>query len=202
MRDLFIHWKSRFCGHWAEGGEGRGTELNGFLCFERKKERIFISQPQHDRYYCTWFITNIVNSYLHQREKNTSSYYLQTRLGWEVRHAIGRGGHRIQKARYHWPWSVGAGVVGMVGGGMGTGSEREGGGVFFTADLCWHLSHWRFSKVCILLIVHKKSNNFKILKFQIKIKTYKGCFLSIIVNKFRIFIKNLRNTYGLHFTYS
>ncbi len=22
----------------------------------------------------------------------------------------------IQKARYHWPWAVGAGVVGMVGG--------------------------------------------------------------------------------------
>ena len=51
-------------------------------------------------------------------------------------HAIGRGGHRIQKAQYHWPWAVGAGVVGTVGGGMGTGSEREGGGVFFTADLC------------------------------------------------------------------
>ena len=40
------------------------------------------------------------------------------------------------KRRYHWPWAVGAGVVGTVGGGMGTGSEREGGGVFFTADLC------------------------------------------------------------------
>jgi hypothetical protein len=52
------------------------------------------------------------------------------------RHAIGRGGDRIQKARYHWPWAVGARVLGTVGGGMGTGSEREGGGVFFTADLC------------------------------------------------------------------
>ncbi len=52
------------------------------------------------------------------------------------RHAIGRGVRRIQKAQYHWPWAVGAGVVGTVGGGMGTGSEREGGGVFFTADLC------------------------------------------------------------------
>ena len=52
-------------------------------------------------------------------------------------HAIGRGGHRIQKARYHWPWAVGAGVVDTVGGGMGTGTEREGGGgIFFTADLC------------------------------------------------------------------
>jgi hypothetical protein len=40
------------------------------------------------------------------------------------------------KARYHWLWAVGAGVVGAVGGGMGTGSEKEGGGVFFTADLC------------------------------------------------------------------
>jgi hypothetical protein len=44
-------------------------------------------------------------------------------------------------------------VVGTVGVGMGTGNEREGGGIFFTADLCRHLSHWRFSKVCILLIV-------------------------------------------------
>jgi hypothetical protein len=33
--------------------------------------------------------------------------------------AIGRGGHRIQKARYHWPWAVGAGVVGTVGGRVG-----------------------------------------------------------------------------------
>jgi hypothetical protein len=51
------------------------------------------------------------------------------------RQAIGQGAHRIQTARYHWPWSVGAGVVGTLGEGMGTGSEREGGGVFFTADL-------------------------------------------------------------------
>ncbi len=36
---------------------------------------------------------------------------------------------------------------------MGTGNEREGGGVFFTTDLCQHLSHWCISKVCILLIV-------------------------------------------------
>ncbi len=27
MRDLFLHWKSRFCRHWAGGG--RGTEQNG-----------------------------------------------------------------------------------------------------------------------------------------------------------------------------
>jgi hypothetical protein len=31
-------------------------------------------------------------------------------------HAIGRRGHRIQKAQYHWPWAVGAVVVGTVGG--------------------------------------------------------------------------------------
>jgi hypothetical protein len=64
----------------------------------------------------------------------------------------------IQKTRYHWPWAVGAGVVWRKsrvrwGGGMGTGNEGEGGGVFFTTDLCRHLSHWRFSKVCILGIV-------------------------------------------------
>jgi hypothetical protein len=51
------------------------------------------------------------------------------------------------------PDIIGTGVVGTVGGGMGTGNERNGGGVFFTADLCRHLSHWRVSKVCILLIV-------------------------------------------------
>ena len=39
------------------------------------------------------------------------------------------------------------------GGGMGTGNEGEGDGILFTADLCRHLSHWRFTKVCILLIV-------------------------------------------------
>ena len=61
----------------------------------------------------------------------TGSYALR-----QGHHAIGRGGHRIQKARYHWPWAGGAGVVGTVGEGMETGSEREGDGVFFTADLC------------------------------------------------------------------
>ncbi len=66
-------------------------------------------------------------------ERNGTEWILSLRQG---RHAIGGGGHRIQKARYHWPGSVGARVVGAVGGGMGTGSEREGGGVFFTADLC------------------------------------------------------------------
>jgi hypothetical protein len=30
--------------------------------------------------------------------------------------AIGRGGYMIQKARYHWPWAVDAGVVGTVRG--------------------------------------------------------------------------------------
>ncbi len=41
----------------------------------------------------------------------TDSYAV--RQGYQ---AIGRGGHRIQKALYHWPWVVGAGVVGTVGG--------------------------------------------------------------------------------------
>ncbi len=40
----------------------------------------------------------------------TDSYPLR-----QGHNAIGRGGHRIQKARYHWPWAVGAGVVGTVG---------------------------------------------------------------------------------------
>jgi hypothetical protein len=61
----------------------------------------------------------------------TDSYALRQR-----RHAIGRGGHRIQS-----PDIIGSGQLALGwrvrwGGGMGTGSEREGGGVFFTADLC------------------------------------------------------------------
>ncbi len=57
----------------------------------------------------------------------TDSYAV--RLG---RHAIGRGGHRIQKARYHWPWAVGAGVVGTVGGeGWGLGMKGRGVAYFY-----------------------------------------------------------------------
>ncbi len=26
VRDLFLHWKSRFCWHWAGGGEGHETD--------------------------------------------------------------------------------------------------------------------------------------------------------------------------------
>ncbi len=33
VRDLFLHWKSLFCWHLAGGGEGPGTERNGFLSF-------------------------------------------------------------------------------------------------------------------------------------------------------------------------
>ncbi len=79
-RDLSLHWKSRFCWHWAGGGEGRGTDSHA----------------------------------LHQG-----------------RHAIGRGGHRIQKARYHWPWSVGAGVVGTVGGRDGDWEWKGRGWLIF-----------------------------------------------------------------------
>jgi hypothetical protein len=48
--------------------------------------------------------------------------------------AIGRGGHMIQKARYHWPWAVGAGVVGrkpLVGWGEGRGLRKKGTGVAY-----------------------------------------------------------------------
>ncbi len=41
----------------------------------------------------------------------TDSYALR-----QGHNAIDHGGHRILKARYHWPWAVGAGVVGTVGG--------------------------------------------------------------------------------------
>ncbi len=51
-------------------------------------------------------------------------------------HAIGRGGHRIQRSDIIGPGQLALGWWVRWGGGMGTGNEREGGGVFFTADLC------------------------------------------------------------------
>jgi hypothetical protein len=43
---------------------------------ERKKERIFISQPQHDRYYMIY--SEHRKQVIESVKKNTSSYYLQT----------------------------------------------------------------------------------------------------------------------------
>ncbi len=105
------------------------------------------------------------------------------------------------KAQYHWPWAVGAGVVGMVGGGMGTGNERERVAYILPqtcADI-YHTGVFQKYVFCSQSLWDKKADHFKILKFQIK-KTFKGCFLSIMVNKYRTFIKNLRNTF--HFTNS
>jgi hypothetical protein len=88
VRDLFLHWKSRFCGHTGQegGGARNGTDSNALR---------------------------------------------------QGRHAIGLGGHRIQKARYHWPWAVGAGVVGTVGGGEGWGRGMKGRGVaYFLPQTC------------------------------------------------------------------
>jgi hypothetical protein len=77
-----------------------------------------------------------------------------------IAYAVRQGRHSHWPRRSHdpkgpislvlgsWCWDGG-----YKGEGMGTGNEGEGGGIFFTADLCRHLSHWRFSKVCILLIV-------------------------------------------------
>ncbi len=46
-----------------------------------------------------------------------------------------------------WRWGGG------YGGGEGWGLGMKGRGVaFFFLGMCRHLSHWRFSKVCILLI--------------------------------------------------
>jgi len=42
----------------------------------------------------------------------------------------------ISLALGSWRWGGGEEVPGRVGGGMGTGNERERGGIFFTADLC------------------------------------------------------------------
>ena len=78
-----------------------------------------------------------------------------------IAYAVRQGHHSHWPRRSHDPkgpislalgsWRWGGGYGG--GGGMGTGNEREGGGVFFTTDLCRHLSHKCFSEVCILLIV-------------------------------------------------
>ncbi len=109
------------------------------------------------------------------------------------------------KARYHWLWAVGAGVAGTLGGRDGDWEWKGGGWRIFyrrpeltSSTLAFFKSMCSAHSPCGI----KKANNFKVLKFQIKKKTYKGWFLSIMVNKFRIFIKNLRNTYGLHFTKS
>ena len=57
------------------------------------------------------------------------------------RPAIGREGDRIQKARYHWLWAVGAGVAGMVGG-EGWGLGVKGRGVaYFLPQTCADIYH-------------------------------------------------------------
>jgi hypothetical protein len=59
--------------------------------------------------------------------------------------AIGQGSHMIQKARYHWPWAVGAGVVGrkpLVGWGEGRGLGMKGRGVaYFLPQTCADIYH-------------------------------------------------------------
>jgi hypothetical protein len=64
-------------------------------------------------------------------QNGTDSYALR-----QGRHAIGRGGHRIQRPDIISSGQLALGWRVRWGGGMGTGSEREGSGVFFTADLC------------------------------------------------------------------
>jgi hypothetical protein len=69
------------------------------------------------------------------------------------RHAIGRGGHRIQKADISGPGQLALGWWVRWGGGMGTGNEREGV-AYFLPQTCADIYHTGvFSKVCILLIV-------------------------------------------------
>jgi hypothetical protein len=103
---------------------------------------------------------------------------------------------------------------------LALGSWRSGGGYSGgrDGDLQWKGGGWRtfyrrpvltsitlafFKSMCS---VHsscglKSPTISKFWSYKWK-KTYKGCFLPIMVNKFRIFIKNLRNTYGLQFTNS
>jgi hypothetical protein len=94
------------------------------------------------------------------------------------------------------------------GGGMGDWELRGGG---------WHIFYLRPVPTSITTSItlaffksmhsahgpckSKKGQQFHDFEVSNKNKkTCKGCFLSRMVNKFRIFIKILRNTYGLHFT--
>jgi hypothetical protein len=141
----------------GRGGEGRGTERNGFLCFA----------PRTTRH-------------------------------WPRRSQDPKGPISLALRSWHWG--------GGYGGGEGWGLGVKGRGVaYFLPQTCadiYHTGVFQKYVFCSQSLWDKKANNFKIFKFQMKKKTYKGCFLSIMVNKFRIFIKNLRNTYGLHFTNS
>jgi hypothetical protein len=61
------------------------------------------------------------------------------RIAYAVRqggHAIGQGGHRMQRPDIIGPGQLAPGWWVRWGEGMGTGNEREGGGKFFTTDLC------------------------------------------------------------------
>ena len=96
------------------------------------------------------------------------------------------------------------------GGGYGWGRdgdwEWKGGGwrIFYRRPVPTSITLAFFKSMCS---AHspcgiKRPTISRFWSFKKIKKTYKGCFLSIMVNKFRIFIKNLRNTYGLHFTNS
>jgi hypothetical protein len=113
-RDLFLHWKSppgggkRIC--WS-GPEKEGgpfikiciTVVVLCLCTISYWPRKFNKKFPHS-------LTVLPALGRRGEGHGTDSYAVR-----QGRHAIGRG-HRIQKARYHWPWAVGPGVVGTVGG--------------------------------------------------------------------------------------
>jgi hypothetical protein len=95
------------------------------------------------------------------------------------------------------------------GGGYGGGRDGDwqwkGGGwrIFYRRPVLTSITLAYFKSICS---AHsscgiKSPTISKFWSYKWK-KTYKGCFLSIMVNKFRISIKNLRNTYGLNFTNS
>ncbi len=85
--------------------------------------------------------------------------------------------------------------------GEGWGLGVIGRGVaYFLPQTCADIYH---TGIFLLIVpVGLKGQQFQNCEVTNEKKTYKGCFLSIMVNKFRIFIKNLRNTYELHFTNS
>ncbi len=64
--------------------------------------------------------------------------------------AIGRGGHMIQKAQYHWPWAVGVGVVGTVGRRDWNWEWRGGG---------WHIFYRRPVPTSITLAFFKSMHS-------------------------------------------
>ena len=114
------------------GGARNGTD--SYVLKERKKERIFISQPQHDRYYMI-YSEHSKQLLASERKKYIVLFTDKTGLIGTARHWPRRTQDPkgpISLALGNWRWGGGYGG----GEGWGLGMKGRGGGIFFTADLC------------------------------------------------------------------